>query len=149
MRYGEEREQKLLYAAQMATTLGYSIIRQSDKVSLATFDDRLRPLENVRKAGVTVCSGGIIGMGESAEDRCEMLRTLADDIEPRTDWTLIHGELAPDHVLRTAAREPVVIDIEGLMYFDVEWEHVFLRLTYGKAYHWLRIDGLDEQRMRP
>lgn len=42
MRYGEEREQKLLYAAQMATTLGYSIIRQSDKVSLATFDDRLR-----------------------------------------------------------------------------------------------------------
>jgi uncharacterized protein (DUF58 family) len=42
MRYGEEREQKLLYAAQMAATLGYSIIRQSDKVSLATFDDRLR-----------------------------------------------------------------------------------------------------------
>jgi uncharacterized protein (DUF58 family) len=42
MRYGEDREQKLLYAAQMATTLGYSIIRQSDKVSLATFDDRLR-----------------------------------------------------------------------------------------------------------
>src|ERR1700730_972075 len=42
MRYGEDREQKLLYAAQMATTLGYSIVRQSDKVSLATFDDRLR-----------------------------------------------------------------------------------------------------------
>jgi uncharacterized protein (DUF58 family) len=42
MRYGEDREQKLLYAAQMATTLGYSIMRQSDKVSLATFDDRLR-----------------------------------------------------------------------------------------------------------
>jgi uncharacterized protein (DUF58 family) len=42
MRFGEDREQKLLYAAQMATTLGYSIIRQSDKVSLATFDDRLR-----------------------------------------------------------------------------------------------------------
>ena len=42
MRYGDDREQKLLYAAQMATTLGYSIIRQSDKVSLATFDQRLR-----------------------------------------------------------------------------------------------------------
>ena len=42
MRYGEEQQQKLLYAAQMATTLGYSIVRQSDKVSLATFDDRLR-----------------------------------------------------------------------------------------------------------
>jgi uncharacterized protein (DUF58 family) len=42
MRYGEGREQKLLYAAQMATTLGYSIIRQSDKVSLSTFDQKLR-----------------------------------------------------------------------------------------------------------
>ena len=42
MRYGEEAEQKLLYAAQLATTLGYSIIRQNDKVSLATFDDRVR-----------------------------------------------------------------------------------------------------------
>lgn len=42
MRYGEEDQQKLLYAARMATTLGYAVIRQSDKVSLATFDDRLR-----------------------------------------------------------------------------------------------------------
>jgi len=41
MRYGDERQQKMLYAAQMATTLGYSIIRQSDKVSLATFDERV------------------------------------------------------------------------------------------------------------
>src|SRR5882757_220067 len=39
MRYGEGRQQKMLYAAQMATTLGYSIVRQSDKVSLATFDE--------------------------------------------------------------------------------------------------------------
>ncbi len=42
MRYGEESEQKLLYAAQLATTLGYSIIKQNDKVSLGTFDDRVR-----------------------------------------------------------------------------------------------------------
>jgi uncharacterized protein (DUF58 family) len=42
MRYGEDREQKLLYAAQMATMLGYSVIRQSDKVSLLTFDDHVR-----------------------------------------------------------------------------------------------------------
>src|SRR5436305_12587508 len=42
MRYGEGPEQKLLYAAQMAMALGYSIIRQSDKASLFTFDDRVR-----------------------------------------------------------------------------------------------------------
>ena len=42
MRYGDEAEQKLLYAAQLATTLGYSIIRQNDKVSLGTFDEKVR-----------------------------------------------------------------------------------------------------------
>ncbi|MFO0671437.1 MAG: biotin synthase BioB [Polyangiaceae bacterium] len=47
-------------------------------IKTRTFDDRLRTLESVRKAGITVCSGGIIGMGESVDDRCEMLRTLAN-----------------------------------------------------------------------
>ncbi len=42
MRYGEDREQKLLYASQMLTTLGYAIVGQSDKVSLCTIDDRVR-----------------------------------------------------------------------------------------------------------
>ena len=42
MRYGEGPRQKLLYAAQMASTLGYAIARQSDKVSLATFDEQVR-----------------------------------------------------------------------------------------------------------
>src|SRR5690606_28920088 len=42
MRYGEGNQQKLLYAAKMATTLGYSIVRQSDKVSLSTFDTHIR-----------------------------------------------------------------------------------------------------------
>lgn len=41
MRYGADAEQKLLYAARLATVLGYSIVRQSDKVSLATFDDHV------------------------------------------------------------------------------------------------------------
>lgn len=42
MRYGRHDQQKLQYAAQMAATLGYSVLRQSDKVSLATFDDKIR-----------------------------------------------------------------------------------------------------------
>jgi uncharacterized protein (DUF58 family) len=42
MRYGEGRTQKLLYASQMAAMLGYSIVRQSDKVSLVTFDSQVR-----------------------------------------------------------------------------------------------------------
>lgn len=46
-------------------------------ISTRSYDDRLETLENVRKAGVNVCSGGIIGMGESTEDRIGMLHTLA------------------------------------------------------------------------
>jgi uncharacterized protein (DUF58 family) len=41
MRYGAGDRQKLLYAAQMATTLGYAVIRQSDQVSMTTFDETL------------------------------------------------------------------------------------------------------------
>ncbi len=42
MRYGQGNQQKLAYAAGLAVLLGYCIVRQQDKVSLATFDDRLR-----------------------------------------------------------------------------------------------------------
>jgi biotin synthase len=48
-----------------------------DIISTRKYDDRLKTLENVRNAGVNVCSGGIIGMGESEEDRVGMLWTLA------------------------------------------------------------------------
>ena len=39
MRYGEGPQQKLLAAARLATTLGYAVVRQGDKVSLSTFDE--------------------------------------------------------------------------------------------------------------
>lgn len=47
-------------------------------ISTRTYDDRLNTLDNVRKAGVTVCCGGIIGLGETHEDRIQMLRTLSN-----------------------------------------------------------------------
>jgi biotin synthase len=47
-------------------------------ITTRTYDDRLATLDRVRRAGITVCSGGIIGMGESIDDRCAMLQTLAD-----------------------------------------------------------------------
>jgi biotin synthase len=59
-------------------------------ISTRTYDDRLRTLQNVRAAGITVCSGGIIGMGESTADRCEMLRTLAN-LEPQPESVPINA----------------------------------------------------------
>jgi biotin synthase len=70
-----------------------------------TFDDRLRTLENVRKAGVTVCSGGIIGMGESVDDRCELLRTLAN-LEPQPESVPINA-LVPVEGTPLASMPPV------------------------------------------
>jgi biotin synthase len=46
-------------------------------ITTRTYDDRLQTLENVRKAGVSVCCGGIIGLGETHEDRIKMLLTLS------------------------------------------------------------------------
>lgn len=45
-------------------------------ISTRTYDDRLKTLDHVRKAGVTVCCGGIIGLGETHADRIKMLHTL-------------------------------------------------------------------------
>jgi len=50
-----------------------------DKViTTRTFDDRLDTLAKVRKAGIKVCCGGILGMGETNDDRIKMLLTLAN-----------------------------------------------------------------------
>src|SRR4029450_7764581 len=55
-----------------------------------TYEDRLRTLGNVRRAGITVCSGGIIGMGESIADRCAMLVTLAN-LDPHPESVPINA----------------------------------------------------------
>ncbi|MEM1371550.1 MAG: biotin synthase BioB [Pseudomonadota bacterium] len=47
-------------------------------ISTRTFDDRIETLERVREAGINVCSGGILGLGEAASDRIGMLVTLAN-----------------------------------------------------------------------
>ncbi|QJR79801.1 biotin synthase BioB [Alteromonas pelagimontana] len=49
-----------------------------DIITTRTYDDRLKTLENVREAGMNVCSGGIVGMGESASDRASLLVQLAN-----------------------------------------------------------------------
>ncbi len=46
-------------------------------ITTRSYDDRLRTIEVVRKAGIQLCCGGIIGMGESIDDRCALLAELA------------------------------------------------------------------------
>lgn len=49
----------------------------SQIITTRTYQDRLETLKNVREAGLTVCCGGIVGMGETDNDRIDMLHTLA------------------------------------------------------------------------
>ena len=70
-----------------------------DIISTRTFDDRLQTLRRVREAGITICSGGIIGMGESVDDRCGLLITLAAQ-DP-------HPESVPINMLVRVAGTPL------------------------------------------
>ncbi len=78
----------------------------------------------------------------------DLLHTLAGPLEPRQSHGLVHGELGPDHILLDCRGDPVLIDIEGLMYFDAEWEHAFLRLRFGAHYPRLARPDLDPGRLR-
>lgn len=51
--------------------------RYGDVISTRTFEDRLETLDHVRKSGMNVCSGGIVGMGETREDRVGFIHALA------------------------------------------------------------------------
>ena len=78
----------------------------------------------------------------------ETLHSLAEPIEPRAASALVHGELGPDHILLDRRGDPVLIDIEGAKYFDVETEHVWMRMRFGEHYAKLSRAGLDEDRLR-
>jgi biotin synthase len=75
--------------------------RQNYKSIITTrgYDERLTTLRRVRSAGITVCSGGIIGMGESIADRCAMLLELTR-LDP-------HPESVPINALVRAAGTPL------------------------------------------
>ncbi|MEC9351935.1 MAG: DUF58 domain-containing protein [Planctomycetota bacterium] len=111
MRYGEEQEQKMLYAAQMLTTLGYSIIKQSDRVSLSTFDDK-------------IC--GYVPPGNSMAQVQRMTEHL-DEIEPKekTDMAECLSEVAG----RTGRREIIMIFSDFFTDLD-DLEKVLQRLRY-------------------
>lgn len=82
--------------------------------STHTFDDRVNTIKNAKAAGLSICSGGIFGMGETWEDRIDMALTLREldvDVVPinflfSIDGTRIHGtvtQLSPREALKIIA----------------------------------------------
>lgn len=113
MRYGEGRQQKLLYAAQAATTLGYSIVRQTDKVSFATFDTQVR---------------GYIPASNSMDQIVRMSHQL-DEINPveKTSMTDCLFDLAA----RMGRREIVFLFSDFFVDDLEDLEHAIQRLRYN------------------
>src|SRR5260370_36885846 len=68
-------------------------------ITTRKYSDRLRTLAAVRKAGITVCCGGIVGLGESDEDRAGLLQQLCT-MNP-------HPERVPINALVKVARQPL------------------------------------------
>ncbi|MEJ1933052.1 biotin synthase BioB [Nostoc sp. NIES-2111] len=68
-------------------------------ITTRTYSDRLNTIENVRQTNVTVCSGGILGLGESVDDRVSMLQTLAS-LNP-------HPESVPINILSQVEGTPL------------------------------------------
>lgn len=75
----EEQAAKLAEAGLYAYNhnLDTSSEYYSEIITTRTYDDRLQTIDNVRKAGISVCCGGIIGLGEKHADRIKMLHTLS------------------------------------------------------------------------
>jgi biotin synthase len=74
-------------------------------ITTRAYDERLETLRHVRGAGITVCCGGILGMGESIDDRCAMLVELANLAE-HPESVPINASRRPPRALRspTASR---------------------------------------------
>lgn len=103
-----------------------------DVITTRTYADRLNTLANVRDAGMKVCSGGIVGMGESARDRAGLLIQLAN--------LPVHPESVPVNMLVKVEGTPFA-DVEDLDNFDfirtiavarILMPHSHVRLSAGR-----------------
>jgi biotin synthase len=101
-------------------------------ITTRSFDERLDTLEHVRAAGIKVCSGGIVGMGESARDRVGFLRELANLPQ--------HPESVPINNLVKIPGTPLA-DVDDLDPFDfvrmiavarILMPHSHVRLSAGR-----------------
>jgi len=104
-----------------------------------------------RERSLVAIADAVARVPRAARDRGlleDKLFALYELVEPRSELSVVHGELGPDHVLIGPVGEPVLIDIEGLMYCDVEVEHCWMRMRFGEHYGPLRVEGLDPRRLK-
>jgi biotin synthase len=94
-------------------------------ITTRTFEDRLDTLGHVRDAGLKVCSGGIVGMGEKIDDRAKMLQTLANMDK--------HPESVPINLLIRTPGTPLE-DAEAVDPFDFVRTIAVARIVMPQSY---------------
>ncbi|MFT2090651.1 biotin synthase BioB [Paraglaciecola sp. 2405UD69-4] len=96
-----------------------------DIITTRTYQDRLDTLDNVREAGMNVCSGGIVGMGETSTDRAGLLTQLANLAQ--------HPESVPINMLVKVKGTPME-NVEDLDYFEFIRTIAVARIMMPKSY---------------
>lgn len=107
-------------------------------ITTRTYEDRLNTLANVRAAGMNVCSGGIVGLGESANDRSGLLMALAN--LPR------HPESVPINMLVKVQGTPLD-NVDDLEHFEFIRTIAVARIMMPKSHVRLSAgrEGMNEQ----
>lgn len=102
-------------------------------ISTRTYDDRLHTLAKVRKAGLQVCSGGILGMGESVDDRLRLLHELAN-LDPQPDSVPINALVpVPGTPLEGASPVDPFEFVRVIAVARIVMPRAMVRLSAGRA----------------
>ncbi|MGL4825281.1 MAG: biotin synthase BioB [Alphaproteobacteria bacterium] len=101
-------------------------------ITTRTFKDRLETLSHVRDAGLKVCCGGIIGMGETNQERVEMLVTLANLPEPPQSVPINQLIRIPGTPLEGAADVDPFDFVRVIALARVMMPHSYIRLSAGR-----------------
>lgn len=105
----------------------------SEVIKTRTFADRLDTLARVRDAGIKVCSGGIVGMGEDALDRVDMLATLANLSEHPESVPINMLIAIPGTPLENAKRLEGIEFVRTIATARIMMPKSFVRLSAGRT----------------
>ncbi len=104
-----------------------------DVISTRSFEDRLTTIDNVRKSNVTVCSGGIIGMGENLEDRAGMLVALST-LNPQPESVPINALVAVEGTPMEDMKPVSIWDMVRMVATTrIVMPHTQVRLSAGRT----------------
>ncbi|KAG0664863.1 biotin synthase [Monosporozyma unispora] len=136
----EEQSKQLGEAGLTAYNHNIDTSREHYKkvITSRTYDDRLKTIGNVQKSGVKVCSGGILGLGESADDRVGFLETLTNmnphpDSVPINRLVPIKGTQIVEDLAKSKVKKLTFEDIlRTIATARITMPHSIIRLAAGR-----------------